>query len=353
MTGCPGDDRALRLSRCPGGDRDGAHSERRRDPARRTGGAPLLTTAGPCRHGRGPSSRRRPHRLGRGPRAGRFSQSSPYEIHARKNRLAMFHSKEATVPPPAPHEEPAGVYLVEPVRSAIGFAARRATTADVRGTFTAFEGLLRLDGSRPDRSEVHLSVQTGSADTGSPERDAQVTGPGFLDSATFPLMSFRSTGVVDTGDGRLRVAGRLRIKDVELAVHLDLELRAAGRDAHGRERVGCAGALDVPGTCLGSGPGSGPNAGSGTGAGSDPDAGPGSGPDAGSGPGPGTGPGSAPVPGRGHGPDLVPGAREGLAAATTGPGGGSVPGPDGVATGDRITLHVELRAVRTGPVQSR
>ncbi|MEU1503099.1 YceI family protein [Streptomyces sp. NPDC005732] len=265
----------------------------------------------------------------------------------------MFHSKEATVPPPAPHEEPAGVYLVEPVRSAIGFAARRATTADVRGTFTAFEGLLRLDGSRPDRSEVHLSVQTGSADTGSPERDAQVTGPGFLDSATFPLMSFRSTGVVDTGDGRLRVAGRLRIKDVELAVHLDLELRAAGRDAHGRERVGCAGALDVPGTCLGSGPGSGPNAGSGTGAGSDPDAGPGSGPDAGSGPGPGTGPGSAPVPGRGHGPDLVPGAREGLAAATTGPGGGSVPGPDGVATGDRITLHVELRAVRTGPVQSR
>ncbi|MFF2382329.1 YceI family protein [Streptomyces sp. NPDC058108] len=281
----------------------------------------------------------------------------------------MFHSKEATVPPPAPHEVPAGVYLVDPVRSAIRFAARRAATADVRGTFTAFEGLLRLDGSRPDRSEVHLSVQTGSADTGSPERDAQVTGPGFLDSATFPLMSFRSTGVVDTGDGRLRVVGRLRIKDVELAVHLDLELRAAGRDAHGRERVGCAGALDVPGTCLGSGPGSapnagsgtcagsgsGPHAGSGTGAGSDPDAGPGSGPgpDAGSGPGPGTGPGSAPVPGRGPGPDLVPGARESLAAASTGPDGGSVPGPDGGATGDRITLHVELRAVRTGPVQSR
>ncbi|MGW4675199.1 YceI family protein [Streptomyces sp. NPDC004324] len=281
----------------------------------------------------------------------------------------MFHSKEATVPPPAPHEEPAGVYLVEPVRSAIGFAARRAATADVRGTFTAFEGLLRLDGSRPDRSEVHLSVQTGSADTGSPERDAQVTGPGFLDSATFPLMSFRSTGAVDTGDGRLRVAGRLRIKDVELAVHLDLQLRAAGRDAHGRERVGCAGALDVPGTCLGPGPGSGPGPGPGSGPGPGPGSGPGpgpgsapnagsgtgagSGPDAGSGSGPGAGPGSAPVPGRGPGPDLVPGAREGLAAAGTGPDGGSVPGPDGGATGDRITLHVELRAVRTGPVQSR
>ncbi|TXS64370.1 MULTISPECIES: YceI family protein [unclassified Streptomyces] len=238
----------------------------------------------------------------------------------------MFHSKEATVPPPAPHEEPAGLYLVDPVRSTIGFASRRATTADVRGTFTAFEGLLRFDASRAAPSEVHLSVQTGSADTGSPERDAQITGPGFLDSATFPLMSFRSTAVVDTGAGRLRVAGRLRIKDVELPVHLDLELRAAGRDAHGRERVGCAGTLDVPRTCLG----------------------PGSGPDSGSGPGPG------PVPGRGSGPALVPGAGEGLAPATgAGPDGCSVRGPDGVPTGDGITLHVELCAVRTGPVQSR
>ncbi|MGW0797719.1 YceI family protein [Streptomyces sp. NPDC002692] len=248
----------------------------------------------------------------------------------------MFHSKEATVPPPAPHEEPAGVYLVDPVRSAIGFASRRATTADVRGTFTAFEGLLRFDASRAAPSEVHLSVQTGSADTGTPERDAQVTGPGFLDSATFPLMSFRSTAVAGTGAGRLRVAGRLRIRDVELPVHLDLELRAAGRDAHGRERVGCAGTLDVPRTCLGPGPGPGLGPGQG------------SGPDSGSGSGPGA------VPGRGPGPALVPGAGEGLAPATgAGPDGCSVRGPDGAPTGDGITLHVELCAVRTGPVQSR
>ncbi|MFJ5273176.1 YceI family protein [Streptomyces sp. NPDC088358] len=155
----------------------------------------------------------------------------------------MFHPKEATVFHPAPHEESTGVYLIDPVRSAIGFSARRAMIADVRGHFTAFEGLLKLDGARPTRSEAYLSVQTGSVDTGSRERDAHVTGPEFLDSATFPLMSFRSTGVLDAGDDRLRLAGYLRIKDGELPVHLDLEFRAARRDAYGRGRVGCEGTV--------------------------------------------------------------------------------------------------------------
>jgi polyisoprenoid-binding protein YceI len=74
-------------------------------------------------------------------------------------------------------------------------------------------------------------------DTGSPERDTWLAGPDFLDSATFPLMSFRSTGIVDAGDDRSRMAGHLRIKDVELPVHLDLEFRGASRDANGDDRL--------------------------------------------------------------------------------------------------------------------
>ncbi|MFG2480316.1 YceI family protein [Streptomyces fagopyri] len=168
----------------------------------------------------------------------------------------MFHPEEATVSHPAPPEEPTGVYIIDPVRSAIGFSARRAPTAGVHGNFTVFEGLLKLDGVCPTRSEAYLSVQTGSVDTGCPERDARVTGPEFLDSATFPLMSFRSTGVLDAGDDRLHLAGYLRVKDAELPVHLDLEFRAASREACGRGRVGLEGTL----TPWIAGPGPGGNA---------------------------------------------------------------------------------------------
>ncbi len=112
---------------------------------------------------------------------------------------------------------------------------------NVRGKFTAFEGLLRLDGTHPTRSEAHVSVQTGSLDTGIAQRDTHVTGPDFLDSATFPLMSFRSTGVVEVGDGRFRMVGGLRIKDVELPLPIDLEFGGAGQDANGQNRVGFEG----------------------------------------------------------------------------------------------------------------
>ena len=153
----------------------------------------------------------------------------------------MPHQKETTIADATPYQGLTGTYTIDPVHSTIGFSVRHAMVANVRGKFTAFEGILRLDGDRPTRSEAHVSVQTGSLDTGIAQRDAHVTGPDFLDSATFPLMSFRSTGVVDAGDGRFRMSGGLRIKDIELPLHIDLEFGGASQDGDGQHRVGFEG----------------------------------------------------------------------------------------------------------------
>ncbi|WP_052424676.1 YceI family protein [Streptomyces fulvoviolaceus] len=153
----------------------------------------------------------------------------------------MPNRREITIPNAAPYQGLTGTYTIDPVHSAIGFSVRHAMISNVRGKFTVFEGLLRLDGAHPTRSEAHVSVQTGSLDTGIEQRDAHVTGPDFLDSATFPLMSFRSTGIVDAGDGRFRMSGGLRIKDIELPLHIDLEFGGAGQDSDGQNRVGFEG----------------------------------------------------------------------------------------------------------------
>ncbi|MFD7697254.1 YceI family protein [Streptomyces sp. NPDC059374] len=134
--------------------------------------------------------------------------------------------------------EVTGIYTMDPGHSTIGFSARHAMVSHVRGRFTRFEGLLKLDGSNPARSEAYVSVQTDSIDTGIQERDAHLRGPEFLDSAVFPLMAFRSTGVVVLGDGTFRVDGRLRIKDLELPLVLDAAYGGAGVDAAGAHRVG-------------------------------------------------------------------------------------------------------------------
>ncbi|MFD9508618.1 YceI family protein [Streptomyces mirabilis] len=153
----------------------------------------------------------------------------------------MLSRGEIIVPDLAPHEKLTGLYTIDPVHSTIGLSVRHAMITNVRAEFTAFEGLFKLDGRCPTRSEAYLSVQTGSLETGSPERDAHVTGPDFLDSASFPLMSFRSTEVRDAGDDRFRMAGHLRIKDLELPVDIDLELVGASRDPDGLDRVGFEG----------------------------------------------------------------------------------------------------------------
>ncbi|PSM37584.1 polyisoprenoid-binding protein [Streptomyces dioscori] len=139
------------------------------------------------------------------------------------------------------YAELTGAYTIDPVHSTIGFAVRHAMISNVRGRFTRFEGLLKLDGSRPAGSEAYVSVQMDSLDTGIQERDAHLKGPDFLDSETFPLMAFQSTGIVQLGDGTFRLDGRLRIKDIELPLALDVTFGGAGEDAYGQHRIGFEG----------------------------------------------------------------------------------------------------------------
>ncbi|MGW3243952.1 YceI family protein [Streptomyces sp. NPDC001070] len=154
----------------------------------------------------------------------------------------MFRNPaETTVPGTGPHEALTGAYIIDPVHSALGFSVRHAMITNVRGRFAAFEGLLKLDGRRPARSEAHMSVQTGSLNTGVRERDTHLTGPDFFDSVTFPLMVFRSTAVVPDGEGRFRMSGNLRIKDIELPLRIDLVSGGSSRDVHGQRRVGFEG----------------------------------------------------------------------------------------------------------------
>ncbi|WJY54014.1 YceI family protein [Streptomyces chengbuensis] len=149
--------------------------------------------------------------------------------------------KHDTVPSSRPYEGVTGVYALDPVNSMVGFSVRHAMVSNVRGKFDTFEGLLKLDGARPARSEAYLSVQTESLDTGIPGRDRHLTGADFFDSSTFPLMTFRSASVVPTGDGSFRLAGYLWIKDIELPLGVDVDFGGTRRDACGQTRIGFEG----------------------------------------------------------------------------------------------------------------
>jgi polyisoprenoid-binding protein YceI len=138
-----------------------------------------------------------------------------------------------------------GDYTVDVAHTRIGVRARHAMVTTVRGAFTEFSGTAHLDTAHPVASSVDLRIATASIDTGTPDRDAHLRSPDFLDVETYPEMRFASTEVEQLDDELYRVTGDLTIKDVTRSVSIDFTLTGSALDPFGNTRVGFEGALAI------------------------------------------------------------------------------------------------------------
>lgn len=138
-----------------------------------------------------------------------------------------------------------GTYVFDPAHTLIGFWVRHAMVTKVRGSFTGVEGTAVLDGSDPAASSVTVTVKTDTFDTGSPDRDAHVKSADFLDVATYPELTFTSTGVKVIDDSSFEVTGDLTIRDTTKSIVLPLEFTGAATDPFGNERVGFEGTTSI------------------------------------------------------------------------------------------------------------
>ena len=157
-------------------------------------------------------------------------------------------------PEPAPTDSDAGTtaladvtgdYTVDVAHTRIGVRARHAMVTTVRGAFTDFAGTAHLDTATPAASSVSLQIATASIDTGTPDRDAHLRSPDFLDVEQHPAMTFRSTAVEQLGPDVFRVTGDLTIKHVTRSVAVDFALTGSAVDPFGNTRVGFEGALAI------------------------------------------------------------------------------------------------------------
>ncbi len=129
----------------------------------------------------------------------------------------------------------AGTWTIDPAHSEIGFTVRHLMTK-VRGSFREFEGTVE---TVPDlaASRVSVTIQLGSFDTGNSQRDEHVRSGDFLDIATFPTMTFESSGLRPDGEGFV-LAGDLTIKGVTRSVELSADFLGTDDDPYGNTRAG-------------------------------------------------------------------------------------------------------------------
>jgi polyisoprenoid-binding protein YceI len=116
----------------------------------------------------------------------------------------------------------------------------------VRGRFSDFDGVLRLDGANPEASSAEVTIRVDSLDTRSADRDAHLRGEDFFDVEKHQEITFRSTRAArGKGDGEFVLWGDLTIRGVSREVELNVTYTGTAQDLWGKQRVGFEGSTTV------------------------------------------------------------------------------------------------------------
>lgn len=138
-----------------------------------------------------------------------------------------------------------GTYKIDPSHSRIGFVARHAMVAKVRGSFNEFEGSGYFDVEDPAKSHLELTIKAASIDTRNPDRDAHLKSNDFFSMDEYPEITFASTKVEPLSANSYRVTGDLTLKGVTKSITFDLEYTGNVVDPWGNTRIGFEGSTTV------------------------------------------------------------------------------------------------------------
>lgn len=138
----------------------------------------------------------------------------------------------------------AGTYVLDPTHTRIGFVARHLMVTKVRGHFGQFEGSVTV-GDDVTGSTAEATIQTGSIDTGTPDRDGHLRSGDFLEAEKYPTMTFGNAKVTTQKGTRFTVVGDLTIKDTTRQVELDVELDGVVKDPFGNEKIAVTASTEI------------------------------------------------------------------------------------------------------------
>src|SRR3954470_22887532 len=93
-----------------------------------------------------------------------------------------------------------GDYTLDPAHTRLGFSARHAMVATVRGQFSEFSGTAHVDTANPAASKVEVRINANSIDTGNAQRNGHLLSGDFFETEEFPEITFSSNAVERDGD---------------------------------------------------------------------------------------------------------------------------------------------------------
>jgi len=139
----------------------------------------------------------------------------------------------------APAATTAAAFTIDPAHSGAGFRIRHLMIAYIRGGFSGVTGDVTFDPANPANTKINASIDATSLHTHDEKRDGHVKSADFLDTATYPKITFASTQITPDGKNQWKVTGDLTLRGVTKPVTLDVESAGVeSKDPWGNLRTG-------------------------------------------------------------------------------------------------------------------
>ncbi|AHJ99296.1 hypothetical protein Hsw_3701 [Hymenobacter swuensis DY53] len=128
-------------------------------------------------------------------------------------------------------------WVLDPMHSEVQFKIKHLVISTVTGAFKKFDGSAETEGDSFDNAQVRMSLDVDSIDTNQEQRDQHLKADDFFAVATYPNITFESTGLTKSGSD-YKLTGNLTIKDVTKPVTLDVEYGGTATDFYGNTKAG-------------------------------------------------------------------------------------------------------------------
>ena len=140
-------------------------------------------------------------------------------------RLTILCLLASTVLPSVSRAQ-APVFEITPVESAIKFDVEASVA--IKGTFDKWDATLTFTSPDVSTGVLDIKIQADSVDTGSGMKNGKLKGKDFFDVKQNPIITFKSTKIVQTGPNTFEVDGNFTIRGVTKAEKLTLTVSGVG-----------------------------------------------------------------------------------------------------------------------------
>src|SRR5215472_4066736 len=147
-------------------------------------------------------------------------------LAAMRLRLAVIFILASALMPSLSLAQGVPVFVITPIQSSIKFDVQASVA--IEGTFDKWNATLTFTSPDVTTAVVDVEIQAATVDTGSGLKNSKLKGPDFFDVANNPLITFKSTKVVQTGPNTFELDGDFTIRGVTRSEKLTLNITGKG-----------------------------------------------------------------------------------------------------------------------------